>query len=278
MRHFSRKISRSSVGAAALFAALLLGAVGAVFQPAAALAAGAAGVAKAGAKEEQSDAQIQADVQKALDNKKFKSVSALVQGGNVTLAGSVDVYADKEDADKRVHHRKGVKGVDNEIQVAGPAIEDTTLRDKLSEKLAYDRVGYGTNAFNSITIGVQSGVVTLGGTVYGPVDKDSALSTAANTPGVKDIVDNIEVAPLSPMDDQLRVLLARAIYGAPQLQKYAIDPANPIRITVVNGNVTLTGVVDSKADSDVANIRANGVPGVFKVTNDLQVAMQSSKK
>jgi len=271
MRHLLRKDGLRTAGMAVLSAALGVGVSAVVFHPALALAA-------AKARDEQSDAQIQADVQKALDNKKFKNISAFVQGGNVTLTGSVDVYADKEDADKRVHHRKGVKGVDNEIAVAGPAVEDTTLRDKLSEKLAYDRVGYGTNAFNSLTIGVQQGVVTLGGTVYGPVDKDSALSTVANTPGVKDIVDNIEVAPLSPMDDRLRIMLARAIYSAPQLQKYAIDPANPIRITVVNGNVTLTGMVDSKADSDVANIRANGVPGVFKVTNDLQVAPQSSKK
>jgi hyperosmotically inducible protein len=115
-------------------------------------------------------------------------------------------------------------------------------------------------------------VVTLGGTVYGPPDKDSALSLVEHTPGVKDVIDDIQVAPLSPMDDQLRVALARAIYSAPQLQKYALDPAKPIRITVVNGNATLTGVVDSKMDSDVANLRANGVPGVFKVINQLQVA------
>jgi hyperosmotically inducible protein len=138
--------------------------------------------------------------------------------------------------------------------------------------LATDRVGYGTTAFNSLNIGVQNGVVSLSGTVYGPTDKDSALSLVSHTPGVKDIVDDISVAPLSPMDDQLRIALARAIYSAPQLQRYALDPAKPIRITVVNGNVTLTGVVDSKADSDVANIRANGVNGVFKVTNQLQVA------
>jgi osmotically-inducible protein OsmY len=139
-------------------------------------------------------------------------------------------------------------------------------------------VGYGTTAFNAITIGVQNGVVTLGGTVYGPPDKDSALSLVANTPGVKDIVDNLDVAPLSPMDDQLRMELARAIYGSAQLQKYALDPAKPIRITVVHGNVTLSGVVDSKADSDVAAIRANGVPGVFKVMNELQVAAPGSGK
>jgi hypothetical protein len=99
-----------------------------------------------------------------------------------------------------------------------------------------------------------------------------------HTPGVKDIVDNLEVAPVSPMDDRLRIELARVIYGTPQLQKYALNPALPIRITVVNGNVTLTGVVDNKMDHDVAGLRANGVPGVFKVVNDLQVAGPQSPK
>jgi osmotically-inducible protein OsmY len=80
------------------------------------------------------------------------------------------------------------------------------------------------------------------------------------------------------MDDRIRLAEARAIYGAPQLNKYAIDPAKPIRITVVNGNVTLTGVVDNQGDKDVANIKANGVPGVFKVVNNLQVAGESKEK
>jgi osmotically-inducible protein OsmY len=74
------------------------------------------------------------------------------------------------------------------------------------------------------------------------------------------------------MDDELRVRLARTIYGAPQLNKYALDPAKPIRITVVNGHVTLSGVVDNKMDKDVAGIRANSVSGVFSVANDIQVA------
>lgn len=235
------------------------------------------GVARAVA-QGQNDSQIQADVTKALDNKRFKNVKSQVQNGVVTLTGTVDVYADKEDADKRSHHRKNVKAVENQIEVAGPTVEDVTLRDRLAEKLIYDRVGYGTTAFNSFTIGVQNGVVTLGGTAYGPTDKDSALSLVANYPGVKDVVDNIEVAPVSPMDDRIRLAEARAIYGAPQLNKYAIDPAKPIRITVVNGNVTLSGVVDNQADRDVANIRANGVPGVFKVINNLQVAGASEKE
>jgi hyperosmotically inducible protein len=224
------------------------------------------------------DAQIEAEVHKALDNKKYQNVTASVHDGNVTLTGTVNLYSAKEDADNRVHHVHKVKGVDNEIQVAGPPVEDGALREKLAKALTYDRVGYGTTAFNDITIGVQNGVVTLGGTVYGPMDKSSALALVENTPGVKDVVDNLQVAPVSPMDDRLRVELARSIYGAPQLQRYALDPAKPIRITVVNGNVTLSGVVDSKADRDVAGLRANAVPGVFKVVNNLQVEGQQSGK
>ena len=224
------------------------------------------------------DTAIQVEVAKALDNKRFKDVKSSVQNGVVTLTGTVELYSAKLDADDRAHHRKNVKGVENQIEVAGPEVDDVTLRNKLAEKLAYDRVGYGTTAFNAFTIGVENGVVTLGGIAYGPTDKDSALSLAENYPGVKDVIDNVEVAPVSPMDDRIRLAEARSIYGFPQLNKYAIDPAKPIRITVVNGNVTLSGVVDNQSDKDVANIRANGVPGVFKVVNNLEVVGSEAEK
>jgi osmotically-inducible protein OsmY len=80
------------------------------------------------------------------------------------------------------------------------------------------------------------------------------------------------------MDWGIRVAVARAIYGYPSLNRYAIDPAKPIRISVQNGNVELYGEVDSKADKDVAYIRANSVPGVFSVKNYLQVAGQPAEK
>jgi hyperosmotically inducible protein len=225
------------------------------------------------AQESGQDDQIKTDVMKALDKKQFHDVSAAVHNGTVTLSGTVSTYAEKEDADRRAHHRKNVHGVENLIQVGGGnEVDDVTLRNKLAEKLTYDRSGYGTTPFNALTIGVEHGVVTLGGVAYGPVDKDSAISLVSNYPGVKDVVDNIEVAPLSPNDDHIRIDEARAIYGFPMLNRYALDPAKPIRITVVNGNVTLSGMVDSQADKDAANIRANGVAGVFKVTNNLQVA------
>jgi hypothetical protein len=79
------------------------------------------------------------------------------------------------------------------------------------------------------------------------------------------------------MDDQTRMAVARAVYGLPALNKYAIDPAKTIRISVQNGHVELYGVVDTEADKDMAFIRANAVPGVFSVKNYLQVANQPSE-
>ena len=113
---------------------------------------------------------------------------------------------------------------------------------------------------------------------YGPVDADSAFSVASNMKGVRDVINDIQLDPVSPMDDQIRLQTYRTVYGFAMLNKYAIDPAKPIRISVANGNVTLYGVVDSQADKDAAGIRANTVPGVFKVVNNLQVAGQPERK
>jgi hyperosmotically inducible protein len=194
--------------------------------------------------------------------------------GVATLTGTVGVYDLKEEADKRVHR---VKGVLNNIEVDGPQVPDSELQQKLLKAISYDRVGYGTTAFNAIAVSVQNGAVTLTGHAYGPVDADSAVAVAANTAGVKDVINDIQVDPVSPMDDRIRLQLFRSVYGFPSLNKYAMDPAKAIRISVQNGNVTLYGVVDNQADKDTANIRANSVPGVFKVTNDLQVAASSTK-
>jgi hyperosmotically inducible periplasmic protein len=226
----------------------------------------------------QSDADLQAAVQKSLGNSAYKNVQVSVQGGEATLTGTVSVYDDKERADKKAHHVKGIQGVRNQIEVAGTDVSDAQLQDKLVKAVSYDRVGYGTTTYNAISIGVQNGVVTLGGYAYGPTDAASAVSLVANTKGVKDVIDNITVNPPSPMDDRIRVATARAVYGFPMLQKYSIDPAKPIRIQVSGGHVTLYGEVDTQADKNAAGIRANTVPGVFSVDNQLQVANQPSEK
>jgi osmotically-inducible protein OsmY len=214
------------------------------------------------------------DAEARLNKSQFKDVKVTVDNGIATLTGNVSLYEYKKDAANRVRKAKGVTAVRNEIQVTGQNVSDNELKSKLAEKLAYDRVGYGTTPFNAITIGVQDGVVTLGGHAYSDVDKDSAVALVSTYPGVKDVVDDIQVDPTSIMDDQTRLAVARAIYGYPTLNKYAIDPAKPIRIDVQNGHVALYGMVDSKGDKDTAYIRANGVPGVFSVKNYLQVAGQ----
>jgi hyperosmotically inducible periplasmic protein len=212
-----------------------------------------------------------------LNKKQFKDIQVSVDANGIaTLTGTVDLYEYKTDAEKRVSKAKGVTAVRDQIQVGGPTVPDAELQSKLSEKLAYDRVGYG-NVFNAIGLSVQNGVVTLSGHVRGYPDKDSAIAVVSTYPGVKDVIDDIEVDPTSIMDDQTRMAVARAIYGYPTLNKYAIDPAKPIRISVQNGNVSLYGTVDSQADKDTANIRANAVPGVFSVKNYLQVAGQPSE-
>ena len=211
-----------------------------------------------------------------LDKKQFQNVKVTVDNGVATLTGTVDLYEYKADADKRTHKVKGIAAVRNEIQVAGPSVSDAELKAKLLEKLQYDRVGYG-NVFNAISLNVQDGLVTLGGHARTEVDRDSALALVSTYPGVKDVVDEVQVDPVSLMDDRLRLEVARAVYGYPSLNKYAIDPAKSIRISVQGGNVELYGVVDSKADKDVAYLRANQVPGVFSVKNYLQVASQGTE-
>ncbi len=224
---------------------------------------------------DQEDAQKNA--QSKLSNKQYKDVQVSVDpNGIATLTGTVDLFEYKSDAEKRVSKAKGVSAVRNQIQVGGPTVSDAELTAKLGEKLAYDRVGFG-NVFNAIGLNVQNGVVTLGGHARTYVDRDSAVALASTFPGVKDVIDEIEVDPTSIMDDQTRMAVARAVYGASTLNRYAMDPAKPIRISVQNGNVSLYGVVDSEADKDMANIRARSVPGVFSVNNYLQVAGQPTE-
>jgi osmotically-inducible protein OsmY len=227
---------------------------------------------------DQNDSQIQSALIKELSRSRFKDVHVSVSKGVVDLTGSVELFAYKEEAEKKAHRTKDTVAVRNLIHVAGTRMSDQDLQTKLVQKLEFDRVGYGTTAFNAISVNVRDGVVRLGGHAYGPTDKSSALSVISYTPGVQDVIDEIEVDPVSPMDDRIRLNVARLIYGYPSLMKYSIDPGRPIRISVQNGHVTLYGVVDTASDKDTAYIRANGAQGVFKVTNELQVEGARSER
>jgi len=126
----------------------------------------------------------------------------------------------------------------------------------------FDNLAYKVNGYD----------VTLLGQVVNPVLKKDAESAVKRIEGVEKVDNQIEVLPVSPMDDGLRRRLFQAIYGYPPLQRYAMPVIKPIRIIVKNGNVTLEGVVDSDSDKNMVGIRAKSVPGVFSVTNNLQVS------
>jgi osmotically-inducible protein OsmY len=218
------------------------------------------------------DEQIQQAVSRKIhDAKQLQSVSSSVEDGIVTLTGTVNLYQDKLDAAKKAKKIAKVTGVRDDIVVAGEAVPDSQLQQKLAKKLAYDRVGYYDNAFNYIALNVKDGVVTLTGDTLFDVPKDSALAIVARTLGVKDVVDDVTVLPVSGFDDSIRRRTARAIYRDSVLGRYASDPVDPIRIVVDNGNVTLYGTVQSAMDKTIAGMRANAVPGAFSVENKLMV-------
>jgi hyperosmotically inducible protein len=125
--------------------------------------------------------------------------------------------------------------------------------------------------FDNLAYKVDGSTVTLMGQVTRPTLKTDAERVVKGIEGVERVDNQIEVLPPSSMDDQLRRRLYRTIYGYAPLQKYALGVQQPIRIIVKSGRVTLEGVVDSEADKNMAGIRANGVPGIFSVTNNLQV-------
>ena len=128
------------------------------------------------------------------------------------------------------------------------------------------------NVFDSLSFQVTGDKVTLTGQVSRPVLKSDAENVVKRIPGVRSVENQIEVLPLSPFDNRIRYAELRAIYGNSALFRYNVmGPIAPIRIIVNNGNVTLEGVVANQMDKQIAGLAANGVPGVFSVTNNLQV-------
>lgn len=220
------------------------------------------------------DQDIESRVAQQLTNKKeFRNLRSSVDDGIVTLTGSVELYQQKLDAAKKVRKMDKVQGVRNLIAVSS-TVPDAQLAAQLDRKLYFDRIGYG-NQFNYMTASVQDGVATLSGETRTDVDRDSALWIAGNMPGVKEVVNDIRVAPVSNFDDDIRLAALRVIYRDPVLGRYASDPAAPIRIVVNNGKLSLYGTVENTMDKNVAGIRAGEIPGVFSVQNNLEVAKKS---
>ena len=130
--------------------------------------------------------------------------------------------------------------------------------------------------FDDLAFKVDGDTVTLLGEVTRPTLKTDAERVVKHIEGVERLINQIEVLPLSPMDDQIRMAEYRAIYGDPVLStRYGYRALLPIHIIFKNGQVTLEGVVANKTDSDLVYMRGNAVPNVFSVTNHLQIEQPS---
>ena len=127
------------------------------------------------------------------------------------------------------------------------------------------------SVFDHLAFQIDGGIVILSGEVTRPTLKDDAERAIKRIEGVEQVVNKIHVLPVSPFDDQIRVAAFRAIYGTPELNRYAHQAIPPIHIIVENGRITLEGVVANETDRNLAYIKALEVPGVFSVANHLAI-------
>jgi len=150
---------------------------------------------------------------------------------------------------------------------------EAKYREKLFKEVRHQLVMLPWySVFDNLAYQVEGDKVTLSGQVTRPVLKSDAEAAVKSIEGVASVVNKIEVLPPSPMDDQLRRAVYRAIYGDAGLSRYSVQAVPSIHIIVKNGNVTLEGIVDNETDKNIAGLRGNGVPNVFSVKNNLVVA------
>jgi hyperosmotically inducible periplasmic protein len=146
------------------------------------------------------------------------------------------------------------------------------MQDRISREVFHELVMLPQlTIFDNLQYKVDGSKVTLMGQVRDAILKDSAEKAVKKIEGVEGVTNQIEILPPSPNDDLIRRQVAQAIFNDDRLFRYSMGSVPPIHIIVKNGHVTLEGVVNSQADKDAANLRANGVPGVFSVENHLQV-------
>ena len=165
----------------------------------------------------------------------------------LTLAVGVPAFAQKQSGERRAGDRL-VREVRHELVM-----------------LPY----YGV--FDDLSYRVDGDTVTLMGYVTRPTLKSDAENVVKSIEGVGRVNNQIKVLPLSPNDDLIRLAVYRSIFGQAGLDRYSLQAVPPIHIIVENGHVTLKGTVASQGDKNIINVRANAVPNVFSVTNNLQV-------
>lgn len=164
-----------------------------------------------------------------------------------------------------------VAATQNSSNMGGYNTEAT--HDRLANKVRHELVMLPFySVFDNLEFRIEgSDTVILSGQVVRPTLKSGAENVVRRIEGVGKVINQIEVLPLSPFDDRLRLATYRAVFSWPGLDRYTLQAIAPIHIIVKNGNITLTGIVASPMDRQIAGIAANGVPGAFRVVNELEV-------
>jgi hyperosmotically inducible protein len=199
-------------------------------------------------------------------------IEVRVTDGEAVLSG----FTTTVDAQRRAERaaRKETKAVDNRLVVVPAPKEDSQIRKAVSDAvLGY--VYYGV--FDSVGVGVDHGVVTLQGSVLQPWRKDEIEQRVARLEGVREVRNEVRVQPVSSFDDRLRLHLYRRIYGDGLFERYATFANPPIHIVVENGNITLTGVVNSRVEKAALESIARGTLA-FRVDNQVQVESDIEKE
>lgn len=156
----------------------------------------------------------------------------------------------------------------SQVNVNAQGFSQRTLEQKVFKEII--RLPY-YGVFDNIAFQVKGDTVYLTGKVVQPTTRKSAERVVDRIAGVSNVVNNIEVLPLSGFDDSIRLRTLRTLQNGGSLYRYFLGANPSVKIIVDNGNVTLEGFVANRGDKNLANILANGVPGVFSVTNNLVV-------
>lgn len=151
--------------------------------------------------------------------------------------------------------------------VARAEISDADLTERIVDTIQrYPQF----SIFDDVNISVSDRVVRLSGRVTIPLKRDEIGKRVARIDGIRSLVNDLQVLPVSPIDSELRVRTAQAIYNHAAFWQYAQMPLPPIHIIVENGHITLTGRVATQVERNLAGALAH-VPGAFDVTNDLKL-------
>jgi hyperosmotically inducible protein len=160
---------------------------------------------------------------------------------------------------------------------SGPSAPNTDAA--IAAKAAHEIRMYSRyTIWDNISLDVDHGALALRGQVSQPFKKQDLQRIVQSVPGVTSVTNQLEVLPLSPMDDNLRIRVARAIYSHPALSRYATESVPPIHIIVKNGQVSLEGVVNNEMEKTIATVRASTAGLSFgPVQNHLRVENPKAK-